>query len=111
MLYLTKDMRSIIMNDTQFHQLADQLILALEEQLDNVDEDIDIEVYGNVAELIFPNNTRVVINRQEPLHQIWLATKENGYHFEYKGNQWICNRSGRTFDDIISAAIAKQSKS
>ena len=74
------------MNDSEFHQFADQLMLNIEETLDDFDgdADIDYETNGGVMTLSFENGTKIVINRQEPLHQIWLATKTGGYHFNYR---------------------------
>ncbi len=59
------------MNDSEFHQLADQLMLNIEETLDDFDgdADIDYETNGGVMTLSFENGTKIVINRQEPLHQ------------------------------------------
>ncbi len=70
------------MNDSEFHQLADQLMLYIEETLDSFtgDSDIDYETNGGVMTLTFENGSKIVINRQEPLHQVWLATKAGGYH-------------------------------
>ncbi|ETS32767.1 iron donor protein CyaY [Photorhabdus temperata] len=99
------------MNDSEFHQLADQLILYIEEQLDNYDgnADIDCETNGGVMTLSFDNDSKIIINRQEPFHQIWLATKNGGYHFVYKDDQWICDRSGGNFLTMLAQSITEQS--
>lgn len=74
------------MNDSEFHRLADALWLTIEERLDNWDgdSDIDCEINGGVLTLSFENGSKIIINRQEPLHQVWLATKQGGYHFDLK---------------------------
>ncbi|AOM41607.1 iron donor protein CyaY [Xenorhabdus hominickii] len=99
------------MNDSEFHQLADQLMLHLEEQLDiyDGDADIDCETNGGVMTLSFENGSKIIINRQEPFHQIWLATKNGGYHFDYRNNQWICDRSGNDFISVLEQAMTEQS--
>ncbi|MEC5319181.1 iron donor protein CyaY [Brenneria populi subsp. brevivirga] len=96
------------MNDSEFHQLADELMLRLEETLDQFDGDIDYETNGGVMTLTFENDSKIVINRQEPLHQIWLATKSGGYHFNYQDNRWVCDRSGEDFASLLSAACTTQ---
>ena len=82
------------MNDSEFHRLADQLWLTIEEHLDDWDgdSDIDCEINGGVLTITFENGSKIIINRQEPLHQVWLATKQGGYHFDLKGDEWICDR-------------------
>ncbi|PQQ28268.1 iron donor protein CyaY [Photorhabdus hindustanensis] len=99
------------MNDSEFHQLADQLMFYIEGQLDNYDgnADIDCETNGGVMTLSFDNDSKIIINRQEPFHQIWLATKSGGYHFDYKEGQWICDRSGDNFLTMLAHAITEQS--
>ncbi|RWR02758.1 frataxin-like protein [[Pantoea] beijingensis] len=101
------------MNDSEFHRLADSLMLTIEERLDenndHGDADIDYENNGGTLTLSFENGSKIVINRQEPLHQIWLATKAGGYHFELKNEHWICNRSGFEFWQLLEEACAAQS--
>jgi CyaY protein len=74
------------MNDSEFHQLADQLMLCIEETLDGFsgDSDIDYETHGGVITLTFENGRKIAINRQAPLHQVWPATKTGGCHFDYR---------------------------
>ena len=54
------------MNDSEFHQLADQLMLCIEETLDGFsgDSDIDYETNGGVMTLTFENGSKIVINRR-----------------------------------------------
>lgn len=98
------------MNDSEFHRDVDQLLSHIEETLDDFegDSDIDCEINSGVLTLTFTNGSKIIINRQEPLHQVWLATKAGGYHFEKRQDQWICNRSGEEFFALLSAATSAQ---
>lgn len=96
------------MNDSQFHQLADNLMNYIEESLDHIDCDIDCEINGNVMTLTFENQSKIVINRQVAIHQIWLASKIQGYHFDYCDGKWICNRSQQDFFTILNEAASQQ---
>ena len=96
------------MNDTEYHQLADDLLISIQEAVDEVDFDLDYEAAGGIVEIIFPNGTKIIINKQAPLHQIWVATKFNGHHFEMKDGQWIDNRSGEELWTLINDAATKQ---
>ncbi|WP_116474644.1 iron donor protein CyaY [Zobellella maritima] len=82
------------MNDSEFHALADAIYQHIEECIDQSGVDIDCETIGGVMNLTFENGIKFVLNRQEPLHQIWLATRENGHHFAYQEGRWIDNRQG-----------------
>lgn len=98
------------MNDSEFHHLADGLWMAIEEGVDNWngDSDIDCEINGGVLTLTFENNSKIIVNRQEPLHQVWLAAKSGGYHFSLKNNEWTNDRGDETFWQILEQACSAQ---
>lgn len=54
------------MNDSEFHRLADQLWLTIEERLDDWDgdSDIDCEINGGVLTITFENGSKIIINRR-----------------------------------------------
>ncbi|MBD8514802.1 iron donor protein CyaY [Photobacterium sp. WH77] len=89
------------MNDTEFHKLADQVLMHIEEGIDQSGADIEYETTGNVLTLEFENRSQIVINRQEPLHEIWVASKSGGYHFKYNDGIWLCTRSGEELISLI----------
>jgi len=98
------------MNDSEFHRLADALWLTIEERIDSWDGDgdIDCEINGSVLTLTFENGSKIIINRQEPLHQVWLATRQGGYHFDLVEGEWVCDRSGQAFWDLLGEAASQQ---
>ncbi|MWN90017.1 iron donor protein CyaY [Gilliamella sp. Pra-s65] len=100
------------MNITQFHTLTDQLFNKIELFLDNYadehDIDLDYETNGNVITVSFPNGSKIIVNTQEPLFQIWLATRKQGYHFDYINDNWLCNRTDQSFDLIFSESVKDQ---
>lgn len=98
------------MNDSEFQQLADQLYQKIEDSIEESGADVDYDQNGGLLTLEFENRTKLIINRQQPLHQIWLATLENGHHYDYKAGKWIDDRSGDEFLTFLSAAIFKQSQ-
>ncbi len=96
------------MNDSQYHQLADELLEQLQDSIDEIDFDLDYESAGGIVEVIFPNGTKIIVNKQAPLHQIWVATKFNGHHFEYNNGVWIDNRTGAELYELLNDAGTKQ---
>jgi CyaY protein len=96
------------MNESQYHQLADDLLSQLQDRIDEIDFDLDYETAGGIVEVIFPNGSKIIINKQAPLHQIWVATKFNGHHFEYVDGQWIDNRTGSELFALLNDAGSKQ---
>ncbi|GAL30030.1 iron donor protein CyaY [Vibrio maritimus] len=81
------------MNDTEFHQLVDEQMQNIEEAIDDSGADIDYEVTGNVMTLEFEDRSQIIINRQEPMHEIWLASKSGGFHFKLIEGKWTCSKT------------------
>ncbi|WP_068544351.1 iron donor protein CyaY [Thalassotalea crassostreae] len=96
------------MNDSQYNILAEDLLLALEEAIEDCGEDIDYESVGGLLTLTFVNGTKIIINKQAPLHQVWVATKFNGHHFDYIDGKWIDKREGGEFWQFMSNAVSVQ---
>lgn len=97
------------MTDNEYHQRVDALLLHLEELLDEVASvDLDYEYASGILTIDFPNQTKIIINKQPPNHQIWVATKFDGHHFDLHGEIWIDNRSGKEFWALLSEAASKQ---
>lgn len=98
------------MNDSQYNLLSDELLLAVEEAIENSGIDIDYEGSGGLLTLTFKNQTKIIINKQAPLHEIWVATKFNGHHFSYQNEQWIDKRGSGEFWQFLSTAVSKQAE-
>ncbi|MFH6951876.1 MULTISPECIES: iron donor protein CyaY [Pseudoalteromonas] len=96
------------MTDQEYHQLIDDLFINLEEQVDACEVDLDYESASGILEIIFPDNSKIILNKQAPLQQLWVATKFNGHHFERHGDKWIDNRSGSEFWQFMNDAASKQ---
>ncbi|GAA5648287.1 MULTISPECIES: iron donor protein CyaY [Vibrio] len=95
------------MNDTEFHQLVDSQLQIIEEAIDESGADIDYETSGNVMTLEFDDRSQIIINRQEPMHEIWLASKSGGFHFQLKDAEWICSKTGVEFITMVKQECEK----
>jgi CyaY protein len=97
------------MDNKQFQQLSEQVMHNVEQFIDQDmmqnDSDIDYEIHGNVMTITLENRHKIIINKQEPLHQIWMATRRQGYHFNYQQSHWYCDRSGQEFFTILKNAL------
>jgi len=100
------------LSDSEFHARADSVLAAIEATLDRwlqEDEiDIDGQRTGGLLELQFPSGSKIVVNTQPPLHELWLAARTGGYHFRLVGGDWIDTRSGGEFFAVLSREISEQ---
>jgi CyaY protein len=96
--------------ESQYHELVDQVLLSIEEALDDFAVDIDTESAEGILTLTFENGTKMVLNKQEPLLQLWVATKFNGHHFNYADGLWIDERGAGEFWAFLNEAMTVQAE-
>ena len=99
------------MSESEFNQRVDTLLLQIEEALDETEADLDYENISGILTIICENGSQVIVNRQSAAHQIWVATKSNGLHFDYDANSdsWLGDRDGAELLAVISTALSAQS--
>ncbi|MDD1795649.1 iron donor protein CyaY [Enterovibrio sp. ZSDZ42] len=95
------------MNASEYHDLVDAEWMAIEEGIDECGADIDYETSGNVLTLDFEDRSQIIINRQEPMSEIWLASKSGGFHFGYKDGKWLCSKTDMEFSDMVKQECSK----
>lgn len=101
------------MTDLDFMDRAEQLLLAVEQCCDRIndetDADVDSQRTGGMITLTFPNGSQIIVNQQKPLHEIWMAAKSGGYHYRFDGSQWQDTKGGGEFFGNLSRDAAAQS--
>ena len=70
--------------------------------------DIDTHRTGGLLEMSFPNGSKIVLNTQPPLHEIWLAARSGGFHYKFIDGQWRDTRDGRELLQVLSACASEQ---
>ncbi|KKB62264.1 frataxin [Robbsia andropogonis] len=90
------------MTDTEYMARAEAVLAAIEQGADDVEADIECERSGNVLSLEFERGAKIIVNLQQPMHEIWIASKTGGYHFKFDGALWRDTRSGDEFFAVLS---------
>lgn len=92
--------------DAEYHRLTDALLSRIEATCDRwlQDDVIDIDTQrtGGLLELLFPGGSKIVVNTQPPLHELWLAARGGGFHFRHVGGRWLDTRDGGEFAELLS---------
>ena len=65
--------------------------------------DIDTQRTGGLLELSFPNGSKIVVNTQPPLQELWLAARGGGFHFKLVDGRWLDTRDGQR---VLRRAVA-----
>ena len=98
------------MDNVEFKQLTLKVynqVMKIFDQLDPDDAEASFQL-DNIT-ISFRDKTIFVINRQPPVHQLWLATKNKGYHFNYDhaSSSWISDRTGEEFFAVLLGSASK----
>jgi CyaY protein len=101
------------MTESEFLALAESTLstieAALEEIADNTDIDIECSRSGNVLEVdLADSGTKIIINSQAPMKEMWIAAKSGGFHYRRQGDQWINTRDGSELFAALSTMVSGQ---
>jgi CyaY protein len=96
------------MNETEFNQLVDAVLLQIEDALEAGGAELDFETVGGILQIECGNGSKVIINRQTPNRELWVAAKSGGYHFRLQQGRWIDTRDGRELGNAISEIVFSQ---
>ncbi|MEP7156449.1 MAG: iron donor protein CyaY [Betaproteobacteria bacterium] len=102
----------IQMAESDFHARVDSVLAAIENEIemyDGADADIDTEINSGILTLEFDNHSKVIINRQTPNREIWVAAKSGGFHFHFDGAVWRDTRTNESLEALLSRVISAQS--
>ena len=101
------------MTESEFLALADSTLNAIEAALEQATDDTDLDVEcsrsGNVLEIeCISSASKIIVNSQAPMQELWLAAKSGGYHYKYDGARWVSTRDGSELFATLSAAVSQQ---
>jgi len=94
------------LTDADYDARTAAVLSSIEQQvdawLDNDHIDIDPQRTGGLLELQFQDRSKIVVNTQPPLHELWLASRRGGYHFKFVEGRWLDTKDGVEFFERLS---------
>ena len=101
------------MTETEFLNLVDVTMRAIENQLeqatDNGDTDVECSRSGNVLEIEFiENGSKIIINSQAPMQELWVAARSGGFHYARRDGAWVNTRDGSELFVALSQIVSAQ---
>jgi CyaY protein len=98
------------MSESTFNRRIDATLLAIEEALDAAGADIDYENAGGILTLHCSGGSQVILNRQTPVRQLWLAARSGGFHFNWdEGTEgWLRDSDQAPLAQVLSGILAAQ---
>ena len=89
------------MTESEFHGAVDAVLARIESSLE--DEDVDIDLESGILTITSEDGAKVIINRQTPNREIWVAARSGGFHFKWRDGAWVDTRS----NDELFASLAR----
>lgn len=89
------------MTEQEYNTLVeDEMSQIYDDLTEKYGEEVDIEKGDGIMKIILIDDTQLIISRQAPVMQIWLAAKHGGYHFSYDegSKKW---RDTKTKEDLM----------
>lgn len=101
------------MSESEFLALAEATLTAIEAALDRLNEqdmvDVECSRSGNVLEIEFVRNgSKVIVNSQAPMQELWVAARAGGFHYKRVGDQWLNTRDGSELFAALSEITTAQ---
>ncbi len=101
------------MTETEFLALAEQTLGAIESALERAADDSELDVEcsrsGNVLDIEFVDNgSKIIVNSQAPMQEIWVAARSGGFHYRYEGGRWINTRDQSELFSALSRMVSEQ---
>jgi CyaY protein len=96
------------MTESEFLERAEDALRAIENGADAVDVDIEVTRAGNVLTLELADGSRVVVNSQAPMQQMWLAARSGAHHYGWVEGEWRDTRDGSELFAALSRVVSAE---
>lgn len=97
------------MTDSEFEALADAALAQIERALEASGVDADVQTKGTgMLEIEFEDGSKMVLNRQGAVRELWVAARSGGFHYRHDGRNWRDTRDGRELFAALSELVSAQ---
>jgi iron-sulfur cluster assembly protein CyaY len=95
------------MTESDFHRAVDAALARIEASVE-VEDALDTDLEGGVLTITCPDASRIIVNRQTPNREIWVAARSGGFHFASREGAWRDTRSGEELFASLARLIEQQ---
>ena len=98
------------MTENEYNQHADAALSAIECVLESHCDDLDFDSPGaGILEISFDDGSRIIINKQSAVQELWVAARSGGYHFRWMDGSWRDTRTGVELMATLTDLVREQS--
>ncbi len=101
------------MKESEFNQKIDDILMSIEDLLDNCDADLDWDLAGGILTIECGEDSafsgsQVIVNRQGPTQQIWVAARSGGFHFDFDTDKDLWLQGELELFALLDQALSEQ---
>lgn len=100
------------LTDNEYRKKTSAVLAGIEARIDAwLDDDvvdIDTQRTGGLLELSFENGSKIVLNTQPPLQELWMAARSGGFHYRCVAGRWVDTRDGSDLFEALSNCASEQ---
>jgi CyaY protein len=92
------------MDESSYERLASDTFKRVLDLFEDVDaQDADVEAAGDVIRIDLRDGSRIVLNTQRPVRQLWLAGGQRAWHFSYDAPsaRWLDDKGHRELFEVL----------
>lgn len=97
------------MDESEFAAAAERTLAAIESAIEDCAADVEITRAGNVLTLELADGSKIVVNSQAPMQQIWVAARSGGFHYAWRDGAWRDTRDGTELFAALSRLVSAHS--
>lgn len=97
-----------MVQESEFNQKVDDILTVIEEAVENCDADLDWDLAGGILTIECTNGTQVIVNRQGPTQQIWVAARSGGFHFDFDADKDLWLQKDLELFALLNQALSEQ---
>lgn len=102
------------MEESEYNQQVDNTLETIEQALELCEADLDWDLAGGILTIeCAPDSkgggSQVIINRQTPTRQIWVATRGGGFHFDFNQDEQCWLQGELELFSLLNQALSEQS--
>ncbi len=95
------------MDESEFHRAADAVLARIEAAVAESGT-LDADLEGGILTIECPDASKVIVNKQAPNREIWVAARAGGFHYRLAGGEWRDTRSGEELHAALAELLASQ---
>jgi CyaY protein len=96
------------MTEPEFLDACDRVLSAIEDAVDRCGVDIESSRSGNVLELEFDDGSKIIVNGNAPVREIWVAARSGAFHCRFEGGAWVDTRGAGELFALLSELSSRQ---